>query len=245
MNVTAYLLCAGFGTRMGEATKSCPKPMLDINGKPLLEYTLRHLKSLGVSNVVINLHYLAKAFTEYFSDGSALGLNITYLHEPAPTGTAGGVLRMHELAGNPTDHLLVIYGDILTDLDYREFMKFHHSHSGLASMVVHQRHKSNSYVEMDQSGKVVRFLERPKNNPANASGEPYWVNSAIYCISPETLGYIQKNEISDWPKDIFPHLVKEGNLYAYKLGEAHRVAIDTGERLELARSEINHYNFNF
>src|SRR4051812_4239401 len=96
----AMVLCAGYGTRLGEMTREIPKPMLPLHGRPMLAWILAHLRASGFTRVAINLHFKPEMIREYFGDGSADGLEITYSDEPALLGTAGGVKKMESFLRN-------------------------------------------------------------------------------------------------------------------------------------------------
>lgn len=229
-NTYAVILCAGFGTRISELTKNTPKPMLPVGGKPILESTIRHLKSFGIEKIFINLHYLPKKITSYFGDGQNFGVEIDYSYEPEPLGTAGAVKNIENKLME-AENILVIYGDILSDLNYTDFLKFHNSQKSMkdctASMIVHERAKSNSIVEIDSSNRVVKFIERPKEEEL-AQKTQNWVNSGIYLIDKSVLKLLPKG-FSDFPKDIFPKLLKAKSLYAMPI-RGYRCAVDSYER---------------
>ena len=124
MNNRAIILAAGFGTRMQEYTRETPKPLLPLNSKPMIEYTIRQLAAHNIKEIAINLHYLAEKIVDYFGDGSSLGVKLTYLYEDSPSGTAGGMRKLSSFC-NKAQNIIVIYGDIITDLNYSDFISQH------------------------------------------------------------------------------------------------------------------------
>lgn len=232
---TAMILCAGFGTRMNEFTRNTPKPMLTVGGKPLLEYTIRHLVRLGVSNLVINLHYLHEQITGYFGDGGRFGARIEYVYEQSPLGTAGAVKNAEKFFVN-TRGFLVLYGDVVCDEDYTRLQGAHAARfDAVATIVLHERQSSNSVVEMDGSGRIVRFIERPAAPVTDKKQN--WVNSGLYCFNREILRYIPSGVFCDFPKDVFPKLVAEGSLYGYPL-TGYRCAVDSPERFRRLQEDF-------
>lgn len=230
----AMILCAGFGTRLNELTKNSPKPMLKIGDKPILEHTILNLKRAGITVFVINLHYLADHITSHFGDGSSLGVKIHYSYENEPLGTAGAVKKVESLL-SVHDNFLVIYGDIVTNQDFSQLLQFHSSEKkALGSIILHERAKSNSIVEIDENNKITNFIERP-NEEQLMQKKQNWVNSGLYCFSKEILSRIPEGK-SDFPKEIFPELVGEGLLYGFPL-QGYRVAIDTPERYYMVQSD--------
>ena len=223
----AMILCAGFGTRLDEYTKNTPKPMLSIKGKPILEYTIEHLARLGITDSGINVHYLAKQITSYFTDGSQWGVTISYSYEEKPLGTAGGVKKVENKLGT-FNEFLVLYGDVVTNQDFLDLFAFHCTRpNAIASIILHERNTSNSVVEMDSKNRIIRFIERPRTKVKDKKQK--WVNSGLYCFNKKILNYLPPGQYCDFPKDIFPKLVSEGALYGYPL-DGYRCAIDSPER---------------
>ena len=159
----AMILSAGYGTRLGDLTREIPKPMLALGNRPLLEYILRNLFRHGFDEVAVNLHFMPEAIRDYFGDGSAWGCRLTYSHEAELLGTAGGVRNMAAFLGG-SGPFLVHYGDVLTNQDFTAMLEFHRRRRALATLLVHQRAKSNSVLSLDDQGRVVRFLERPSDS---------------------------------------------------------------------------------
>lgn len=234
----AMVLCAGFGTRLGELTRDWPKPMLDLGaGHPLLAYLLGHLRSQGFHDIALNLHFRPEVIRDWFGDGAAWDLRLAYSHEPQLLGTAGGVRKMEPfLRGH--DPFLVQYGDILTDQEFRPLIEKHRAARALATLLVHPRAKSNSVIVLDPdgSGRITGFLERPTEADRRDVDSP-WVNSGICVCSPELLDLIPAGRPADFPRDVFRPLVSSGRLYAVPLS-GWRCAIDSPDRLELARQGV-------
>jgi len=237
----AMILCAGFGTRLNDLTKDTPKPMLMVGNKPMLEHTILHLKTFGVNRFVINLHYLSEKITSYFGNGEKLGVEITYSCEEAPLGTAGAVKKVENILKN-SENFFVIYGDILTDMDYGEFLEFHLSkNSPEASIIVHERVKSNSIVEIEENNMVKTFIERPPAD-LNFVKTQNWVNSGIYLFNKSILKQLPEG-FSDFPKDIFPKLLEAKTLYAKPIS-GYRCAVDSVERYNMLKSDYKNGKLN-
>jgi len=237
----AMILCAGFGTRLNDLTKNTPKPMLMVGERPILEHTILHLKSFGIKKFIINLHYLSEKITSHFGNGEKLGVEITYSYEEAPLGTAGAIKKVENILEN-SENFFVIYGDILTDMDYGEFLEFHLSkNSPDASIIVHERAKSNSIVEIEDNYQVKTFIERP---PADFKfvKTQNWVNSGIYLFNKSILKYLPQG-FSDFPKDIFPTLLIAKTLYAKPIS-GYRCAVDSSERYNMLKSDYENGKLN-
>jgi mannose-1-phosphate guanylyltransferase len=232
---TAMILCAGFGTRMGKLTERCPKPMLPVAGKPILEHTIERLAASGFRRLVINTHYLAEQISGYFGDGAHWGVRIHYSYEESPAGTAGAVRRAERFL-RESDDFLVIYGDILTTEPFDRLLFRHRSFAGAqATIVLHRRKKSNSIVKLDEGNRVIEFLERPREWPKDL--EEVWVNSGIYCLSQEIWEHIPSAGFSDFPKDVFSKLVPKKTLFGVPLS-SYRCAIDSEDRYLKAQAEF-------
>ena len=231
----AMVLCAGYGTRLGDLTRDSPKPMLLLQGHPLLAYIISNLARSGFNQIALNLHFMPQAIRDYFGDGSRWDVELTCSYEPELLGTAGGVKNMEHFLRHE-DAFLVHYGDILTDQDFSAMLSFHRKQGALATLLLHQRARSNSVVTLDGEGRIVGFLERPSEEARRRVDSP-WVNSGIFICAPEFLDAIPANVSCDLPQDIFPRLVDGGRLYGYALA-GYRCAIDSPERLAEARRAL-------
>jgi NDP-sugar pyrophosphorylase family protein len=231
----AMVLCAGYGTRLGELTREVPKPMLPVEGHPLLAYILGNLKRHGFDQFAINLHFKPEAIQNYFGDGTAQGMQFKYVYEPALLGTAGG-LKNCEAFFRSEPAFLVHYGDIITDQDFSAMLRFHNERRALATLLLHQRARSNSVVTLGPDGQLTGFLERPTDEARRGETSP-WVNSGICICHPEILDAIPPQTACDLPRDIFIKLVGTGRLYGFPLS-GHRWAIDSPERLAQAQTAL-------
>ncbi len=249
----AIILSAGFGTRLKTLTEKTPKPLLPINNHPMLFYTLKELEYFGVTDVCVNTHYLANQIEEFLKNhqNSHSTMKITWAFEEAPTGTAGGC-KLFQDHIDLFDNVIVIYGDILSDINYGEMLDFHQKHRRLATMAIHHRQTSNSIVELDpHSFQVTNFYERPSADflEAYRSTHPdgIWVNSAIYIFQKEFFQrvpqYKSLQNPMDLPKDFFGKLTEEGELFAYKI-KATRYAIDSVEKYREAEKNFSLFRFH-
>jgi NDP-sugar pyrophosphorylase family protein len=231
----AMVLCAGFGTRLGELTREIPKPMLSLGDRPMLEFILCHLKRHGFDQVAVNLHFMPEAIQDYFGDGARWGLRLTYSHEPQLLGTAGGTKKMESFFRGEVPFLMH-YGDIVTNQDFGAMLRFHQERRALATLLVHQRARSNSALSVDAEGRIESFLERPTDaqwqSLANA-----WVFSGIAICEPELLETVTPATPCDFPRDVFVRLTATRRLFAFPLS-GQRTAVDSPERLAEARRAV-------
>jgi mannose-1-phosphate guanylyltransferase len=228
----AMVLAAGRGTRLWPLTADCPKPMLPIGGKPLLEHTLVLLRQHQVTEVVINLHHGSDAITGYFGDGSRWGMCITYSHEEQLLGTAGAVRKVADLFD---ETFLVIYGDVFTHANLTMLTRFHKERG--ASVTIGLYRVSNptqcGLVGLDASARVTRFIEKPPPELVFTD----LANAGVYAIEPEVLDYLPEQPPLDFGHDVFPRLLEAGMyLFGYLMSD-YLIDIGTLEKYETAQRD--------
>ena len=165
----AMVLAAGLGTRLRPVTWSMPKPMVPVVNRPVMEHIVRLLAAHDFDEIVANLHWFPDTIESHFGDGSGFGVSITYSHEQALLGTAGGVREAADLLG---DSFLVISGDALTDIDLTAMREFHRSHDGIATLATRRVGDTSGFgvVITDRDGRIQGFQEKP--DPAEALSDP-------------------------------------------------------------------------
>jgi D,D-heptose 1,7-bisphosphate phosphatase len=210
------ILAGGKGTRLGPLTERMPKPMVPIAGKPILAHQLEVTQRYGLTRVLILTGYLGDQIAAYFADGSSLGLQISYCREAAPLGTAGALNAAKRLLDR---EFLVIYGDIIFDLDLNRLIRFHHSHQSSATLVVHPNdHPEDSdLVDIDAHGRIRSLVskDRPSHEPHRNL-----VNAGIFCLNRSLLENVPTGTSLDFGGDVVPSALKAGlALYAYNTPE--------------------------
>jgi len=231
----AMILAAGEGTRLGSLTLETPKVLLPVGGKPLLEYTLLWLKSYGISQVAINLYHLGEKVRDFLGDGSRFGINISYSLEETPLNTAGGVKRMEHFFNGT---FVVICGDILTDFNLRDMIRFHQEKKAMVTLAILEVPNpwEVGVVEMNESGRILGLVEKPpRGSEVGNLG-----SGGIYVLEQDVLSYIPDNECSDFAYDIFPQLIKLGvPIYGYLLNpEDYLLDIGTMDKYHKASEDI-------
>lgn len=209
----AMILAAGAGTRLRPVTDDIPKCMVPVGGTPILEHTIRRLRSFGVTDLVINLNYLPERVTEYFGDGSAWDVRLTYSYEETALGTAGGVKKVARHFDGP---FFVWYGDNLSTCDLGKLYALHRDREGMASIALFYREDptASGIVGLDERDRITRFLEKPRPEQVFSN----WVSAGILVLQPEVLDAIPDDEPSDFGRDVFPYLLERGApLYGYRL----------------------------
>jgi dTDP-glucose pyrophosphorylase len=221
------LMAGGLGTRLRPLTDSCPKPMLHVGGKPILESILESFVEQGFRKFYLSVNYLAEAIQEYFGDGSKYGVDIRYLHETKRLGTAGALSL---LADRPNTPFIVMNGDLLTQLRFDQMLKFHNEHEAIATMAVREYDFQVPYgvVNIGSNTSIISIDEKPVHR--------FFVNAGIYTLAPESLDHIPANTFFDMPT-LFENLrINNQRTSAYPLREYW---LDVGrlEEFERAQSE--------
>lgn len=215
----AMILAAGKGTRLRPLTRSIPKPMIPLLGKPVMESIIEHLRAFGVSEIVVNTSFLAPMIQSYFGDGGRYGVQIGYSFEGeivdgeitgTALGSAGGMRRIQDFSGFFDDTFLVVCGDALIDFDIVRAVDFHRASGSLATIVLKEvpADEVSKYgiVELDDSGRILRFQEKP--DPADAVSR--MANTGIYVFEPEIFQWIPAHVEYDIGSQLFPALVEAG-----------------------------------
>jgi mannose-1-phosphate guanylyltransferase/phosphomannomutase len=209
----AVVMAGGEGSRLRPLTISRPKPMLPVVNRPLLGHILQLLKQHGIDDVVITLQYLPTQIQDFFGDGKSLGMNIEYVVEESPLGTAGSVKHAEaHLSGS--DPFLVISGDALTDFDLNAIVNYHHERSALLTVALYHVPDPLEYgvISVDLGGRIGQFLEKPSWREVMSDT----VNTGIYVVQPEVLARIPSGQPVDWSQDIFPAMLAQAEpLYGY------------------------------
>lgn len=202
----AVVMAGGFGTRIQPLTNSIPKPMLPIMNRPMMEHTIVSLKNLGITEFIILLYFKPDVIKDYFKDGSAWGINITYVVPDDDYGTAGAVKQAQEVIGD--ENFIIISGDLVTDFDFQKIFDYHKAKNSKLTITLTSVENPLEFgvVIANEEGKIEKFLEKP------SWGEVFsdTINTGIYIIEPEILNYIPKNENFDFAKDLFPLLMRKG-----------------------------------
>jgi len=211
----AVIMAGGEGTRLRPLTCNRPKPMVPVVNKPIMEHIIDLLKKYGFTDIIATLQYMPEAIKEYFGDGKEFGVNLNYIVEVNPLGTAGSVKSAEEFLD---DTFIVVSGDALTDANLEKAVEFHFEKGSIATLLLKRVDVPLEYgvVVTDETGRITRFLEKP------SWGEVFsdTVNTGIYILSPIIFNYYKKNEMFDFSKDLFPILLKEGlPMYGYVIDD--------------------------
>jgi len=223
----AVVLCAGRGARLGALTATTPKPLLPVQGQPVIAYTMRWLAQAGITELFVNLHYRADMLEAYLGDGSQWGVSIHYLREPVLLGTAGSV---RALAAELTETFLVVYGDNLIGCSLSRLLAAHRQWGGLGTMAVfeHPDVAQSGIAVLDEESRITQFIEKPSPNQQASR----WINAGLLVWEPEILSHIPKRHPCDFSRDCIPQWLAAGlPIYGYRMGADEPLLwIDTPER---------------
>ncbi|PJZ58138.1 nucleotidyltransferase family protein [Leptospira barantonii] len=219
---TFVIMAGGKGTRLMPHTENCPKPLLPVAGKPMLEHIISRAKSEGFHKFSIAIHYLGHMIEEYFGDGSRFDVNIEYIKEEEALGTAGALSLITKL---PSEPFLVTNGDVMTDIRYGELLDFHVRHGASATMAVRLHEWQHPFGVVRTKGvDIVAFEEKPVYRSH--------VNAGIYALNPDALSSLEPKTHCDMPT-LFSRLNSEGNrTIVYPM---HEPWIDVGRPDDLEK----------
>lgn len=230
----AVIIAGGAGTRLRPLTYTIPKPMVPLFNKPFLQYQVELLRRHGIKDIIINLHYLAHEINDYFGDGSNLGVRIQYSTEETPLGTAGAVKRAESLfTGEP---LLVMNGDILTDLDLGDLMAFHRQKQARATITLIRVSDPTAYglVILDKEDRVLRFLEKPTWDEAVTDT----INAGFYILDPDVFRYVPVGEAYSFERGLFPLLLQLDEPFYGYIMEGYWLDIGSPQKYVQAHHDI-------
>ena len=211
----AVILAGGLGKRLRPLTDSVPKPMLHMRGKPILEHLLERLRSQGIREIILCTGFLSEKIESHFGDGSKFGVKIQYSREEGELGTGGALKNAQSLIGDGT--FLVLYADLLVEMDIGKLLEFHKSRKAEGTFTLHKTdHPQDSDVlEVDSDGRVAAFHHKGAQSE-RARG---WGNAGVYAFEPSIFRYFPKGK-SGLDKDVLsPAIGKGAKLYGYITSE--------------------------
>lgn len=203
---SAVVMAGGAGVRLRPFTDKLPKPMLPIGGRPLLALIIEQLRNAGARCVYLTTHYRAQAIVEYFGDGDQFGIDIRYLNEEQPLGTAGALALLNDAA----DPLLVMNGDLLTQVDFCSLFAFHRTQGADMTVVVRQQEFVVPYGVLETNGVAITTIEEKPTLH-------YTISAGIYVVSMSARHYIPKRQHFDIPDLIRTLLLAERRVVGFPL----------------------------
>lgn len=205
----AFILAGGKGERLRPLTDNSPKPMVLVQGKPIVQYGIERLISLGVKKICLGVSYKAEKIKEYFGDGKNFGAEIFYSMENGFLGTGGALKNAQNFIG---EKFVMLNGDTLMDVDFKKMNKFHEEKNALGTIALVKVRDVSSYgVARLDGGKIAEFVEKPQ--PENAPSN--WVNTGAYILEKKTIEMLP-SEFNLIEKTLFPKLAESRMLYGFQ-----------------------------
>ncbi len=216
------IMAGGRGTRIRSIAKDIPKPMIKINGIPVLEHEIRSLKKQGFNEIIITVSYMASVIKEYFGNGSSLGVDITYFEEEQPLGNAGALFLLRKQLDSD---FLLINSDVMFDVDFSRFVDYHKKKRGLVTLFTHPNSHpfDSALIAADQEGRVEDWFTKEEKRPYYYKNR---VNAGLHIMSPmvldmwtESEGNIKQNAALplkvDLDRQILKPLAGTGKMFCY------------------------------
>lgn len=210
----AVIMAGGKGTRVASVNSAIPKPMLPVCGKPVLLHQIECLRRQGITEITLTIGHLGDQIRDHFGDGSSYGVQIDYIREEEPLGTAGA---LYYLKGKVTDDFLLINGDLIFDVDFHRLMDFHKQHKATVTLLAHPNdHPYDSgLILADRDGRVTGWLTKEDRR------EWYHncVNAGIHVLSPALLEKMDEPKKIDLDREILKPLIPSGQIFVYRSPE--------------------------
>lgn len=210
----AVIMAGGKGTRVASVNSAIPKPMLPICGKPVLLHQIECLRRQGITEITLTIGHLGDQIRDHFGDGSSYGVQIDYIREKEPLGTAGA---LYYLKGKVTDDFLLINGDLIFDVDFHRLMDFHKQHKAMVTLLTHPNdHPYDSgLILTDRDSRVTGWLTKEDKR------EWYHncVNAGIHVLSPALLEKMDKPKKIDLDREILKPMIPSGQIFVYRSPE--------------------------
>lgn len=230
----AILLAGGKGTRLRPLTLHTPKPIVPIFNRPFLHYQIDLIRQIPeIDEIILSLNYQPRRIEDVFGDGSALGIKIRYVVEPAPLGTGGAVKFA---ADGVTDSIVVFNGDVLTQVDLAAVLALHRSRDARATIVLTPVANPSAYglVETDANQNILRFLEKPKPEEITTN----YINAGIYVLEPSTFDRIPKDTPWSIERSFFPSFIERGETFVAYPYDGYWIDIGTPEKYTQVHRDI-------
>lgn len=223
-NNWVLLMAGGQGRRLMPLTSDCPKPLLQVGQRPILETTMLGLRNSGFQNFYFSTHYRADMIQNHFEDGSKWGVNIQYLHEETPLGTVGCLSLLPE---QPAEPIIVMNGDLLTNLDFDKLLKRHHETKASVTVCVRSYQSQVPFGVVTTSDESIdHIIEKPVQN--------YLVNAGVYVLSPQAIQMAKENSYNDMVHLLNELIRNKIKVSAFPITEYW---IDIGQTPDLERAK--------
>jgi len=242
MDIRAMILAAGEGRRLRPITDTVPKALVEVGGRPLIEYSMATIRRAGISEVIVNLHYLGSSIRERLGDGSRYGLRIRYSEEEPLLGSGGGIAHARAFLEGKT--FVTLNADTIIDIELERVIDFHRSRNALATMVLRKDAQMESFgvIRTDSDGRIAKFLNhlRPDLGESPTEGrrlEPY-MYTGVQVFEPRVFDYLGPTGSYSVTETTYPRMLAAGEkLYGYEF-RGTWITVGTPDELEAADSTL-------
>ncbi|OKY24700.1 nucleotidyltransferase family protein [Thalassotalea sp. PP2-459] len=220
-----FLMAGGFGTRLKPLTDNCPKPLLKLGDKPILETILNSFIASGFHQFYISTHYMPEAIKNHFGDGSKWGVKIHYVHEQAPLGTGGSLGLLPE--NLPNLPIIMMNGDVLTKIDFEQLLNYHNQYDPICTMCVREEEYKIPYGVVEAEGsKIISLVEKPTHK--------YFINAGVYVVSRAMINAVNKNQRVDMT-DLIENYIANKEFVA--MFPVHEYWLDIGKMVDFYQAQ--------
>lgn len=220
-----FLMAGGFGTRLKPLTDNCPKPLLKVGDKPILETVLLSFIKAGFHQFYISTHYLPEMIQEYFGNGNKWGVSINYVHEEQPLGTGGALGLLPKSL--PKLPVIMMNGDVLTKVDLEALLAFHNDNNANATMCVREYEYQVPFGVIESEGNNIKsMVEKPTQR--------FHVNAGIYVVSRKIIEQVNNNEVVDMPTLLERHLADNVLMFPF-----YDYWLDIGRMDDFNRAQVD------
>lgn len=204
------IMAGGKGTRIASVASDIPKPMIKVCDKPILEHQIECLKKQGLTDITLIVGHLGQVVVDYFKDGAKFGVNIDYIEEETPLGTAGA---LYYLKDKIQDDFLLLNGDIIFDVDFARFLDYHRKHQGIATILTHPNNHpyDSGVIVADKEGYVTKWMTKEEERTYYKNR----VNAGIHILSPKIFSFFEEAKKMDLDRDILKKLIPDKKLVTY------------------------------
>jgi len=222
----AVVLAGGRGERLRPITDTTPKPLINVCGKPLIQWQIEMLKSNGIKNIILSVGHLANKIKEFVGNGKKFGVTVSYLVEDEPLGTAGPLWLLRIQNNLPRQTFVMCNGDELKDVNISDMLKIHRKNNALATLALTMVDDTNDWGVVRQVGdRIIDFIEKP----APESAPSNMINAGFYILEPEIAEMVPPRKTS-LEREIFTSIARQGRLYGLEM-TGQWFPTDTTERL--------------
>ena len=228
----AVIMAGGKGTRLASVAADLPKPLIPVLNKPILEYQIESLVRSGIREIYLVVGHLKNTIISFLGDGHRFGVHIRYIEENEPLGTAGALFYLKE----ETDDFILVFGDLILDIDFARFMRFHKTKGGMITLYGHPNsHPYDSdVIEADAEDRVIGILGKKEERN-------FWyhnlVNAGVYCISPKALAGMESPQRMDLEKILISDWIQQGEVFVYRSTEYVK-DMGTPDRLAAVSADV-------